>query len=133
AFDQYLGQGKAGYVQTRWVEMETGIGWINRAGGVAVLAHPIRYKIAATRMKKLLEDYRAAGGRAIEVVCGNSTHDDIQTSARYAREFGFMASLGSDFHSPDTTWIDIGRLKPLPDNVEPVWKELGIRLNSVVI
>ncbi|MCI0653380.1 MAG: PHP domain-containing protein [Methylococcaceae bacterium] len=133
AFDQYLSQGRAGYVQTRWVELETGIGWINQAGGVAVLAHPIRYKITGTRMKKLLGDYSAAGGGAIEVVCGNNNHDDIQTSARYAREFGFMGSLGSDFHSPDTAWIDIGRLKPLPNNVEPVWKQLGIQLNSVVI
>lgn len=131
AFDQYLSPGKAGYVPTRWVELATGIGWIDAAGGTAVLAHPKRYKMTATRMKKLLEDYRAAGGRAIEVVCGNSSYDDIQTSARYAREFGFMGSLGSDFHSPDATWIDIGRLKPLPELVEPVWKHLGIPLNSV--
>lgn len=132
AFDRYLSQGKPGYVKTNWVELKTGIGWIHQAGGTAVLAHPMRYQITATRMRKLLGDFQNAGGEAIEVVCGNSTTDDIHTSARYAREFGLMASMGSDFHSPDAAWIELGRLKPLPDHVEAIWKGLGIELDSVV-
>ncbi|MGR9107989.1 MAG: PHP domain-containing protein [Gammaproteobacteria bacterium] len=132
AFDQYLARGKPGYVPTPWIALEKGIGWIQAAGGTAVLAHPQRYKMTATRLKKLLAAYRAAGGRAIEVVSGNSTQDDIRDTARYAREFGFLGSLGSDFHCPDTPWIDVGRLHPLPEGVEPVWKALGIPLTSIV-
>lgn len=132
AFDQYLSRGKAGYVQTPWIELEIGVGWIKVAGGTVVLAHPLRYKMTATRMRKLLAVYREAGGQAIEVVCGNSSRDDIRDSAGYAREFGLLGSIGSDFHNPDTPWIDIGRLKPFPDHVEPVWEKLGIQLNSVV-
>ncbi|MGH8547607.1 MAG: PHP domain-containing protein [Methylococcales bacterium] len=131
-FDQYLSQGKPGYVQTPWVDLEKGVEWIQAAGGTAVLAHPKRYKMTATRMRKLLAAYREAGGLAIEVVCGNSNRDDICDSAVYAREFGLRGSVGSDFHSPDTPWVDIGRLKPFPDHVEPVWKKLGIELNSAV-
>ncbi len=132
AFDQYLGRGKAGFVQTRWLDFDQGIGLIMAAGGTAIIAHPRRYDLTATRMRKLLGDFRAAGGRAIEVVCGNSNREDIRDSARHAQEFGFLGSVGSDFHSPDAPWIEIGRLKPLPDSVEPVWKALGIPLNSVV-
>jgi 3',5'-nucleoside bisphosphate phosphatase len=131
AFDHYLRHGKAGYVQTQWIDLEKAVGLINAAGGTAVLAHPQRYKMTATRMRKLLGTYRAAGGQAIEVVCGNSNRDDIRNSARYAREFGFLGSVGSDFHSPDTPWIEVGRLKPFPDNVEPIWEKFGIHLNPV--
>ncbi|MCI0667344.1 MAG: PHP domain-containing protein [Methylococcaceae bacterium] len=132
AFDHYLSRGKAGYVQTPWVDLENGIGWINAAGGTAVLAHPQRYKMTATRMRKLLAAYRDAGGQAIEVVCGNSNRDDIRNSAGFAREFGLLGSVGSDFHSPDTPWTEIGRLRPFPEHVEPVWTKLGIALNSFV-
>ena len=132
AFDQYLKRGKPGFVPTQWVEMDKGVGWITGAGGTAVLAHPLRYKITATRMKRFLSAYQAAGGQALEVVCGSSNVSDIRNSARYAREFGLKASVGSDFHSPDTPWIDVGRLKPLPENVTPVWENLGIELDSVI-
>lgn len=132
AFDQYLKRGKPGFVPTQWVEMDKGVGWITGAGGTAVLAHPLRYKITATRMRRFLSAYRAAGGQAMEVVCGSSNANDIRNSARYAREFGLRASVGSDFHSPDASWIDVGQLKPLPKGVTPVWKNLGIELDSVV-
>lgn len=131
AFDLYLSRGRIAYVQTRWVELDTGIGWIKEARGMAVLAHPQRYKMTGTRMRKLLAAYREAGGQAIEVVCGNSTRDDIRNTAVFAREFGLLGSVGSDFHTLDTPWIDIGRLKPLPYNVEPVWEKLGIESGSV--
>ena len=127
AFDQYLGRGKDAYVPTEWVEMETGLAWIRAAGGIAVLAHPLRYKFTATGMRKLLEVFRAAGGQGIEVVCGNSTPDDVQVSARFARDFGLLGSVGSDFHSPGLLWNDVGRLRDFPRQVEPVWTRLGIQ------
>ena len=129
AFDQFLKRGKPGYVPTRWAPLETGIQWVTAAGGIAVLAHPQRYKISTTRLKRLLTDFKTAGGQAIEVVCGNSSNDDVLKFSRHALDFGLLGSVGSDFHSPENPWIELGRLRPFPNGVSPVWVKLGIASN----
>jgi hypothetical protein len=129
AFDQFLKRGKPGYVPTRWAPLETGIQWVTAAGGIAVLAHPQRYKISTTRLKRLLTDFKTAGGQAIEVVCGNSSNDDVLKFSRHALDFGLLGSVGSDFHSPENRWIELGRLRPFPNGVSPVWVKLGIASN----
>lgn len=126
AFDQFLKRGKPGYVPTRWAPLETGIQWVTAAGGIAVLAHPHRYKISTTRLKRLLTDFKTAGGQAIEVVCGNSSNDNVLKFSRHALDFGLLGSIGSDFHSPENPWIELGRLRPFPNGVSPVWVKLGI-------
>ncbi len=121
AFDRYLVRGKPGFVATQWPQMEEVVSWICAAGGIAVLAHPRRYKITATRLRQLLTEYKDHGGTAIEVVCGSSNNNDIQESAKLAQRFDLLGSVGSDFHSPDNKWIELGRLQPFPDGIEPVW------------
>ncbi len=121
AFDRYLLRGKPGFVATLWPDMKDAIGWIRDSGGIAVLAHPLRYKITATRLRSMLQDYKIAGGRAIEVVCGSSSANDILNATRLARQFELLGSVGSDFHSPENQWIDLGRLQDLPNNIDPVW------------
>ncbi len=123
AFDLYLKRGKPGYVAAKWVDLSEGLKWITEAGGTAVLAHPRRYKITATRLRKLLTAFKENGGQGIEVVCGNSNKDDISVSARFARDFDLQGSVGSDFHTPDSPWIELGRLKAMPTDITPVWKK----------
>lgn len=132
AFDRYLGRGKPGYVAARWTNLDEGIGWITGCGGTAVLAHPRRYRITASRLRKFLAAFVEAGGESIEVVCGNSNPEDIHISARFAREFGLLGSSGSDFHSPESSWVELGRLHPMPADIAPVWDKpgLGLAANS---
>lgn len=120
-FERFLVKGKPGYVPTQWAELEAAIGWIESAGGVAVLAHPLRYKLTGNKMRRLLAAFREAGGRGIEIVWGNSSAQDIQTCAAYARQFELAGSVGSDFHSPENSWLRLGRLAPLPSAIKPVW------------
>lgn len=124
SFDRYLGKGKPAYVATPWADLSTAIGWITGAGGVAVLAHPLRYRLTASWMKRLLTAFKDAGGQGIEVVTGRITPDDIQCAADYARRFQLAGSTGSDFHSPKNQWIELGRLPPLPSGITPVWELL---------
>lgn len=120
-FDRYLTHGKPGYVPTHWAELAQVVGWITQAGGVAVLAHPQRYKLTASWMRRLLGEFKEFGGTAIEVVAGCGHAADIQNAANHARRFGLLSSAGSDFHSPEHHWLKLGRLPELPPDLTPVW------------
>jgi predicted metal-dependent phosphoesterase TrpH len=121
-FKKYLVKGKPGYHEHRWAEMEEAVNWITGSGGVAVLAHPGRYDLGRTNMATLLAEFREVGGAAIEVVTGSHTPEQYSHFARLAHQFGFKASLGSDYHGPGHTYMDMGRLPDLPSSCVPVWQ-----------
>ncbi len=122
AFKTYLGAGKVGDVKQLWPGVEEVVGTITAAGGVAVLAHPLKYTMTRSRLCALLQEFRSSGGRAMEVISGSQTLQDTQNMAIIARQFGLYASIGSDFHAPDQPWHDLGRASHLPDGCEPVWQ-----------
>jgi len=122
-FQHYLTPGKPGYVDHRWVTLAEAVEWINSAGGVAVVAHPGRYKLLSNGdMRRFLGDFKDLGGRGIEIVCGSHSPDHVLHYARLARHFAFHASRGSDFHGPEESYVDLGRLPPLPEDLKPVWR-----------
>jgi len=125
AFDRYLGKGKPAYCSTEWAKLEEAIGWIVESGGIAVLAHPLRYQLTASWMRKLLTAFKATGGLAIEVVTGHYNPDEIRRLASYAINYQLAGSVGSDFHSPENPWLELGKLSPLPKTVKPVWELLN--------
>lgn len=127
-FRRYLTEGKPGYVPHRWAALKDAVRWIVDAGGVAVVAHPARYKLTANEEFALFTEFRAHGGRAVEVVTGSHTAAEATRYADTAREFGFAASRGSDFHSPDESHTDLGRLPTLPPDLTPVWELLADRI-----
>lgn len=121
-FDHYLSHGKPGYVQTHWATLADAVRWIGEAGGNAVLAHPQRYKLTGSWMRRLLGEFKETGGAALEVISGTANPNEIQAAIDNARRFGLLASVGSDFHSPEHNWLKLGRLPPLPSGVTPVWR-----------
>ncbi|MGE5471451.1 MAG: 3',5'-nucleoside bisphosphate phosphatase [Bacteroidota bacterium] len=122
-FQHYLTPGKPGYVDHRWVTLADALGWIEAAGGVAVVAHPGRYKaLSNAELRRFFGDFKDLGGRGIEVVCGSHSPDHVLHFARLARHFAFHASRGSDFHGPEESYVDLGRLPPLPEDLKPVWR-----------
>ena len=120
-FCRYLTKGKPGYVSSRWAELGEALDWIKGAGGVAVLANPQRYSLTHSWMRRMMAEFREAGGESIEVVSGTGGPGDVQSSAEYARRFDLLASVGSDFHSPENVWPKLGKLVPLPAGLVPVW------------
>lgn len=120
-FENYLTPGKPGYVDHRWATLEDAVGWIRAAGGVAVVAHPGRYRISNALLRRFLDDFKDVGGEGIEVVTGSHSPDQVHHFARLARHYGFLASRGSDFHGPEESFTDLGRLAPLPADLVPVW------------
>lgn len=120
-FKRYLVRGKPGYSRVDWVDISEAIDWIRGAGGCAVLAHPLRYKLTANWLNRVLAAFHEHGGIGMEVVCGNHSVDDTARAALFARKHGLQASAGSDFHEPGP-WIELGRLGVMPDNLQPVWQ-----------
>jgi predicted metal-dependent phosphoesterase TrpH len=123
-FDHWLAKGKPGYVSHAWATLEEALGWIAAAGGVAVIAHPGRYRISNKDLHRLCGEFRDLGGQGIEVVSGSHGEDVVRDMARLAREFGLRASRASDFHGPGESWIDIGRMAELPPDLIPIWHGL---------
>ena len=122
-FKKYLVKGKPGFVDHQWMSLETALGLIINSGGVAVLAHPGRYEIKRTNMLLLLEEFRALGGAAIEVVTGSHTAAQYVEYAKYAQLFGLKASQGSDYHGKGISFMGMGRLPELPASCIPVWQD----------
>lgn len=131
-FGRYLTAGKPGYVSTRWADIADAIQWIRDAGGVAVLAHPHRYKLTGSWLRRLLGEFKEMGGEGLEVLSGTASPGEVQSSAALATRFGLLASCGSDFHGPDEGWPKLGRLPALRAGLEPVWKawEQGAAANG---
>ena len=122
-FRKYLTEGKPGYVPHRWASLGQAVGWIKSAGGIAVIAHPGRYKFSTVAEGALFDEFKELGGAAIEVVTGSHTPDQYPVYAELARRYGFLASRGTDFHAPGESRAEFALLPPLPSGVTPVWHD----------
>ena len=127
-FRRYLTEGKPGYVPHRWAGLGDAVRWITAAGGIAVIAHPARYKFSPTEEYALFSEFKAHGGRGVEVITGSHSAAEAIKYAATAIEFDLLASRGSDFHSPTESRIDLGSLPDLPGTLSPVWLALAERV-----
>lgn len=127
-FRNYLTDGKPGFVPHRWANLKDAVHWITGAHGVAVIAHPGRYKFTANEEWALFTEFKAHGGQGVEVVTGSHTTAEYVKYADMAKEFGLAASRGSDFHSPDESHTDLGQLPYLPGDLTPVWEVVANRV-----
>jgi predicted metal-dependent phosphoesterase TrpH len=123
AFRRYLGQQGKLTTPAPWCDMATAIEHIQSAGGIAVLAHPDRYRLGKRQLRLLIDEFVESGGSGLEVSYSNLNPDVLKHLAQQALERGLWASVGSDFHTPETTWMDLGKLRQLPAECEPraVW------------
>lgn len=122
AFNRYLGAGKIGDVKSHWPALTEVAQWITGSGGVAVLAHPLHYKLTRTKLRLLVTDFMAAGGRGLEVANGRQwTTQELHSLQALCRDFGLVASVGSDFHA-DSRWSDVGCDAALVGECVPVWR-----------
>ena len=123
AFQHYLVSGKPGYVPHQWATLEEALAYIKAGGGIPVVAHPGRYKLTRTEMRKFLGEFRDGGGAGIEVITSSHTPEQFLEYAILAKEFGFLASRGSDFHGPGESRVDLGKLPDLAADLKPVWHD----------
>jgi len=122
-FKRYLVRNKPGYVHGHWATLEQAVTWITQAGGQAVIAHPARYKMTATKLRRLITEFKDWGGTGFEVVSGRQHPEEVKNLAKLANQFELLASCGSDFHTPDNTWVELGKLSRLPESCTPIWTD----------
>jgi predicted metal-dependent phosphoesterase TrpH len=127
-FRKFLVEGKPGFVPHRWASLKNAVTWITDAGGIAVIAHPARYKFSPNEEYAFFTEFKAHGGRGVEVVTGSHSSADALRYTDTALEFELLASRGSDFHCPDESHIDLGTLPALPARLTPVWEALEARI-----
>jgi predicted metal-dependent phosphoesterase TrpH len=125
-FKKYLTEGKPGYVPHRWATLQQAVTWIRGAGGIAVVAHPGRYKFTPLAFDEFMQEFKRVGGAGVEVVTGSHTPDQYDEYALVAKRYGMLASRGSDFHSPEESHADIGSLPPLHASLIPVWHNWAV-------
>jgi predicted metal-dependent phosphoesterase TrpH len=122
-FQHYLVKGKPGFVEHQWASLADAVSWIRASGGIAVIAHPGRYEFSKAEMHAFVAQFRDCGGAGIEVVTGSHTPEQYVEFARVSREFGLLASRGSDYHGKGESRADLGDLPQLPDDLKPVWHD----------
>jgi predicted metal-dependent phosphoesterase TrpH len=127
-FRRYLTEGKPGYVPHRWAALGDAVRWIVGAGGMAVIAHPARYKFGPNEEYALFSEFKGHGGLAVEVLTGSHSGAESERYARAAQEYGLLASRGSDFHGPGESRVEIGALPDLPATLTPAWCALEHRV-----
>jgi len=125
-FKRFLVKGKPGYVKHEWTTLGDAVEWVHAAGGLAVIAHPGRYRVSASGMQDLIREFRELGGDGIEVITSSHSTEDYQRFNGIARDAGLLASVGSDFHAPEESWMDVGGVPDLPLLATPVWEALGL-------
>jgi predicted metal-dependent phosphoesterase TrpH len=122
AFDKYLGQGKPGDIQAFWPELEEVTDWIVAAGGTAIIAHPLKYKLTRSKLRRLVGDFKASGGTALEIVNGRQTADQTAVLQRLAQECALAVSAGSDFHRDSRFGPELGLECRPPGGLTAVWE-----------
>jgi hypothetical protein len=121
AFKKYMGDGKLGDVKQCWAELDEVVGWIVDGGGMAVLAHPSKYKMTRTKLAACVDDFKLVGGEGLEVVSGKQQSSSVNEMARLCNEKGLLASCGSDFHQP-SSWSDVGAMSAFPSQCQAIWQ-----------
>jgi predicted metal-dependent phosphoesterase TrpH len=123
AVRKYLGRGRRAHVSADWPAIDEAVAAIREAGGVASIAHPARYTLSSGGRRRLVADFAAAGGSALEIVTGANGAQHAPGNAALATRFGLRGTVGSDFHDPQLTWNPLGRLAKLPDGIDPLWRD----------
>lgn len=120
AFDKYIGRGNRAFVKPQWCDISEAVKAIHAAGGVAVIAHPVRYDLSTKWLRRLVVEFKKAGGNALEVVLPQMGAEQRKLMLSFCAEYDLLASAGSDFHYP-SRWSDLGRNLTMPEGVTPIW------------
>lgn len=108
AFDVYLKDSVLGEIRSDLPSTQEAIDQVSRNGGIASLAHPGRLDLTASTLKDVTEELTKAGLSAIEVYHSDHKPETQKLLLRMSKEFGLLATGGSDYHGVHKPGIQLG-------------------------
>jgi len=116
AFHKYLAENALAYVEKKGISPQQAIRLIENAGGIAVMAHPMK-----TNADALIEPLVESGLKGIEIFCPGQKGSAGRKYRDLAQKFNLVGTGGSDFHS-EGTLVGLGSLK-IPYTIVEALKE----------
>lgn len=126
AFKRFLGRKGKVWKRPEWQDLETVIEVIHQAGGIAILAHPTKYRLSSGKLSWIIEQFADQGGDAIEVNYSGLSPNHKHYLKRMALNHNLAASVGSDFHRPAQRYAPLGGFSQIDSSLEPVWQQLAL-------
>ena len=107
-FDIYMGENCPAYVKREVIPPKETIALINDAGGTAVLAHPLLYKLTDDKLNEMIAYLKSIGLKGIECLYSTHTKEETEYLISIAKKHNLKISGGSDFHGSNKPNIDLG-------------------------
>ena len=120
AFKKYLGAGKVANVSVQWPTLEQVLKVIKQSGGVSVLAHPTKYKLTMSKLRRIIAEFKLLGGDAIELGYPGVNVQQQNILKFEIEKHQLLVSAGSDFHTPENKWTTLGRYPKISDDLPHV-------------
>ncbi len=108
AFRRYLGEGAPSYVERQSQSTEEAVERVQSAGGIAVIAHPVRLSIDRDLEPIILSSLKDAGLGGLEVYHSDHTPELQAHYHQLAQELGLLPTGGSDFHGDVKPNVELG-------------------------
>jgi predicted metal-dependent phosphoesterase TrpH len=109
AFDRYLDESAAAYVEREEPTVEEAIRRINDGGGLSSIAHPVRLgKRDHADEENLIAGLCDAGLQAIEVYHSDHSPSDQARYLAIAQKYRLRVTGGSDFHGANKPSVRLG-------------------------
>jgi len=109
--EEYIGSGGRAYVERVKVTPEEAIRQIRAAGGVAVLAHPGRFRGDDRIEDEVIERYIEAGLQGVEVFYSKHTQAMVEHYLALTKRHGLLATGGSDDHGRYKDEVLLGQVR----------------------
>lgn len=98
AFERYIGDHAPYFVPKEKITPVEAVDLIHHAKGIAILAHPILYKLSKKNLDKLVKTLKEAGLTGIEAVYSTYSQGEEMEIRKMASKYDLVISGGSDFH-----------------------------------
>ena len=112
AFDKYLTQGGAAYVDRYRLASGEAVKILREAGAFVALAHPRQLAVSGSALFDIAAELKNAGLQGIEVYSPDTTDEQVAAYKEIATALGLAQTGGSDFHVPGQGGRDLGCYRP---------------------
>lgn len=109
AFARFLGDNCPCFVKRNLPTAQKSIEMIKQNGGIAVLAHPLLYKMGNDRLDYMVKELAKTGITAIEAYYSTHSPSDAKHICTLADKYSLLLSGGSDFHGSNKKDLDLGQ------------------------